>query len=72
MAEKNFPQELKALRAAVGISQQEVADRTLVPKRTLEKWETGERTPPPYVQRFILNELTNMIEETKSGNTARK
>lgn len=72
MTEKNFPQELKALRAAVGISQQKVADRTLIPKRTLEKWETGERTPPPYVQRFILNELTNMIEETKSGNTARK
>ena len=63
MNEKTFPEKLKELRAKVGMSQQAVADRTLVPKRSLEKWETGERTPPSYVQRFILNELENISAE---------
>lgn len=67
MPEKTFPEKLKELRAKAGMSQQEVAARTLVPKRTLEKWETGERTPPPYVRRFILNELTNICTEKKEA-----
>lgn len=52
-----FAEQLKEARAATGMSQQKMADRMLIPKRTLEKWETGERTPAPYVQRFVLNEL---------------
>ena len=61
--EKTFKEKLKELRSASGMSQKEVADLTLVPKRTLEKWEIGERTPPPYVQRFILKELSNIETE---------
>lgn len=56
----DFTQALKAARAATGMSQQGMADRMLIPKRTIEKWETGERTPPPYVQRFVLNELESL------------
>ena len=56
----DFAQALKRARAATGMSQQGMADRMLIPKRTIEKWETGERTPPPYVQRFVLNELESL------------
>lgn len=56
----DFTQSLKTARAATGLSQQGMADRMLIPKRTIEKWETGERTPPPYVQRFVLNELESL------------
>jgi transcriptional regulator with XRE-family HTH domain len=59
----DFAQALKAARAATGLSQQGMADRMLIPKRTIEKWETGERTPPPYVQRFVLNELESLKDE---------
>lgn len=59
----NFAQALKEARAATGMSQQGMADRMLIPKRTIEKWETGERTPPPYVQRFVLNELESLKKE---------
>ena len=52
-----FAEELKEARKAAGLTQQSMADRTLISKRTIEKWEIGERTPPPYVQRFVLNEL---------------
>lgn len=57
---ENFTKALQAARKAAGLSQQGMADRTLIPLRTLQKWETGERTPPPYVQRFVLNELENL------------
>jgi transcriptional regulator with XRE-family HTH domain len=56
----NFAEKLKAARAAAGLTQQGMADRMLIPKRTIEKWETAERTPPEYVQRFVLNELENL------------
>ena len=58
-----FNEALKAARAATGLSQQKLADRTLIPKRTIEDWERGKATPPPYVQRFVLNELATMKKE---------
>ena len=58
---ETFAERLKAARAAAGITQQGMADLTLIPLRTLQKWEIGERTPPDYVQRFVLNELTEMV-----------
>ena len=58
-----FSERLKHVRNAAGLSQQGMADRMLIPKRTIEKWETGERTPPAYVQRFVLNELEQIKDE---------
>lgn len=57
MTENTFAEALKKARAEAGLSQQKMADRTLIPKRSIENWEAGERTPPVYVQRFVLNEL---------------
>ena len=52
-----FSEKLKQARKAAELSQKGMAERMLISKRTIEKWETGERTPPEYVQRFVLNEL---------------
>ena len=60
-----FSEQLKQARKAAGMTQQSMADRMLISKRTIEKWETGERTPPEYVQRFVLNELQQMQPENK-------
>lgn len=57
---ETFAEKLKAARAAVELSQQNMADLTLIPRRTIQDWEAGVRIPPPYVQRFVLNELTDM------------
>ena len=62
---KDFSEKLKQSRKAAGISQQKMADMMLIPKRTIEKWETGERTPPEYVQRFVLNELVSLAPENE-------
>lgn len=55
-----FAEKLKEARAATGMSQQKMSDKMLISKRTIEKWETGERIPPEYVQRFVLNELETL------------
>lgn len=60
---ENFAKDLQEARKAAGLSQQGMADRTLIPLRTLQKWEIGERVPPTYVQRFVLNELKEIAEE---------
>ncbi len=57
---ENFAEKLKAARKAAGLSQQAMADLMLIPKRTIENWEGGQRTPPPYLQRFVLNELEGL------------
>jgi DNA-binding transcriptional regulator YiaG len=46
------------------MTQQAMSDRMKIPKRTIEEWEADRRTPPAYVQRFILNELEGLREGT--------
>ena len=57
---ETFAEKLKAARTAVELTQQGMADLMEIPKRTIEDWERGKSTPPPYVQRLVLNELTDM------------
>ena len=58
--EKTFAEKLKEAKKAAGLTQQKMADVMLIPKRTIEEWERGGKNPPPYVQRFVLNELENI------------
>ena len=62
MTELTFAENLKSARAKTGMSQQKMSDLMLIPKRTIEEWEASRRTPPEYVQRFVLNELESLIE----------
>lgn len=57
-----FAQKLKTARGAAGLSQHGMADRMLIPYRTIQQWEIEARTPPPYVQRFVLNELASLVK----------
>lgn len=67
--DKTFAEKLKEARALTGLSQQGMSDRMLISKRTIEKWETGERVPPEYVQRFLLNELESMSIVERTART---
>lgn len=42
-------EHIRALRASTGLSQAAFAARYEIPRRTIEDWESGSRTPPPYV-----------------------
>ena len=57
---KTFSEQFKEARKETGLSVPKLAERMLISKRTLESWESGVRTPPPYVQRFVLNELETL------------
>lgn len=59
-----FSEQFREARKETGLSVAKLAERMLISKRTLEAWDSGLRTPPLYVQRFILNEL-NELSQTK-------
>lgn len=40
-------------REIMGMSQKEFADAYKIPLRTLQNWEIGRRTPPPYVMALL-------------------
>jgi putative transcriptional regulator len=46
-------EEIKSIRGRTGLSQVAFAARYEIPKRTIEAWEAGDRTPPPYVIRLL-------------------
>lgn len=55
-----FAEQIKAARKAAGLTQQGMADKMVIPRRTIQDWEAEKMTPPPYVQRLVLNELERM------------
>lgn len=56
--------DFKVARLAAGLTQKGMSELMKIPFRTIQQWESRERTPPPYVRRFVLNEL-KMIAELK-------
>lgn len=57
---ETFSEQLKAARKAAGLTQQGMEDQMQIPRRTVQDWEKGLMTPPPYVQRLVLNELDRL------------
>lgn len=55
--------DFKAARLAAGLTQKGMSELMGIPFRTIQQWESGERIPPPYVKRFVLNELKTLPKE---------
>lgn len=51
---------IKDIRARTGLSQAAFAQRFCIPRRTIEDWEAGKRTPPDYV-RLLLAESPRIL-----------
>jgi len=47
--------ELSHRRSMTGLSRKEVCDDLEIPYRTLQDWELGNRTPPPYVIKMLIS-----------------
>ena len=45
--------EIKAIRAANHLTQQQMSDLTGIPRRTIEDWEAGRRNPPEWLPKMI-------------------
>ena len=44
---------IKEIRDAHGLTQKELAELIGLPKRTVENWEEGKSSPPPYAVKLI-------------------
>jgi transcriptional regulator with XRE-family HTH domain len=66
----SFAESLKTARKRAGLTQQGMAGRMEIPRRTIQDWEGGKMIPPSYVQRLVLNELETLL--TKDTEMIRK
>lgn len=59
--------EIKELRMLSGLSQQAFSDKYKIPKRSIENWDSGKRTPPEYVisllERAVKEDIKKIEEE---------
>ena len=53
---------IKEIRNQIGWSQANMAAILNIPKRTIENWESGVSTPPPYVETLIINEIDRRMQ----------
>lgn len=54
---------IKEARKAAHLTQQQMSDLFEIPKRTIEEWEASRRTPPPYVEKLIVEKLERLKRE---------
>lgn len=59
--------EVKELRMLSGLSQQAFSEKYGIPKRSIENWESGKRTPPEYVisllERAVKEDIKKIEEQ---------
>lgn len=55
-----FSDDFKSVRHETGLTQAQLAEKTGIPKRTIEQWEGGHREPPEWTQRLVLAELRRL------------
>ncbi len=63
---------IKEARAEYGLTQKDLSEITDIPLRTIENWESGKRTPSPWVEKLVYSYLKQypknrygIITETK-------
>lgn len=54
---------IKEAREQSGLSRAEMSRQFEIPLRTLEDWESEKRTPPPYVEKLIIEKLHSIKEQ---------
>ena len=56
---------IKEARQAAGLSQQGVTDTLGIPKRTLQDWESGKRTPPGWAEALVVEKLERIAQDKR-------
>ena len=55
--------KIKEERLKLGLTQQQLADLTGIPFRTIQNWEGGQRKCPDYVEKLLLFYLEHTIKK---------
>lgn len=58
---------IKEARQAAGLSQQGVTDALGIPRRTLQDWETGKRTPPGWAEALVVEKLERIAQDNQAA-----
>ena len=58
---------IKDARKAAGLSQQGVTDALGIPRRTLQDWESGRRTPPGWAEALVVEKLKKIAQDNQAG-----
>lgn len=59
---------IRDARKAAGLSQQDVTDALGIPKRTLQDWESGRRTPPGWAEALVVEKLGKIAQDNKKNS----
>ena len=59
---------IKEARQAAGLTQQGVTDTLGIPRRTLQDWETGKRTPPGWAEALVIEKLERIAQDNKKNS----
>ena len=62
---------IREARKALGMTQQELAECLQIPKRTIANWESGDRNPPEYVERLVVEKLQSMKKNQTNADRIR-
>ena len=52
--------ELKQARLNAGLTLKAMSEALEIPQRTIEAWEAGDRKPPAYVEKLVIEKLNSM------------
>lgn len=58
---------IKEARQAAGLSQQGVTDALGIPRRTLQDWEAGKRTPPGWAEALVIEKLGKIGQDNQDN-----
>ena len=59
---------IRDARKAAGLSQQGVTDALGIPRRTLQDWESGKRTPPGWAEALVVEKLEKIAQANKKSS----
>lgn len=58
---------IKEARQLAGLTQQGVTDLLKIPKRTLQDWESGKRTPPGWAEALVVEKLKRIAQDNQAA-----
>ena len=59
--------KIKEIRANTGLSQARFGEAYHIPKRTVQDWESGRRTPPDYVVDLLAFKVQDDLKKLEKG-----
>ena len=60
---------IRDARKAAGLSQQGVTDALGIPRRTLQDWESGRRTPPGWAESLVVEKLGKIGQDNQAARS---